>query len=506
MLSDIVKEISSFNFLCGILGILFLTLNISCDKKLKEKDKEAIINHFKHDWLKQRAAKFLLNNYDSHYGFKVRYISENGQDVTDIIKKHDGNLPMIDSLKAEKVIEQVFDRDNITRDFLVRTIDEAVATYREHSPYSPQYGLPIFLNYVLPYRVGFEEINDWRPYMKRRYSSYLNTFTLTNMTLLEIIEAIEYEQEGSSQYALLMKGQRTRTWVNPTIHDIINGHIPFDCEDYAIRTIYALRSLGIPSAYEVIPLWGKFNYGHAQAAKLMEDGKFYPVLFGDKNPFKYQIAKMYRRSFEKHLNSFQRIEKLGVQAEDIPSYFNQPNLIDITSERTDISQIRIELSEQRTPIVAYLSIYNAGQWNPIAWSKADSKSHSIIFHDMGRKILYHLSYYQRGRLILKGKPFILKPDGTIKYIGATPRIKHISINVGNFDRNSTIVSGESYNLFKWDEKEQWEKIGSQKANNDTVRFLNVECDGLYKIEPASLDHLTSPVRPFTYSKNQQVWW
>jgi hypothetical protein len=280
--------------------------------------------------------------------------------------------------------------------------------------------------------------------------------------------------------------------------------VPFSCEDNTIQALYTLRAIGIPSAYEKIPLWGKFNYGHAQETILFENGKFYPALYQDTAQFKYQIAKMYRSTFQTQSNPYDEIRNCGELIENIPDYFNYTNLIDITAERTDVSDIPVNDLPISHAKVIYLCIFNDGLWKPVAWARYDESHRFALFHDMGRKILYQMMYVDQGKARLIGEPFILDTSG--KTVPIAPASTNGTLMATKCDRNKYIVNGQIYALFYWNAKRSdWIKIQTVKAIHAAITFENVPDQALYKIEPVQADNV-EPVRPFTMIDNQQIWW
>jgi hypothetical protein len=288
------------------------------------------------------------------------------------------------------------------------------------------------------------------------------------------------------------------------MQQVLDIRVPFSCEDLTIRALYALRAIGIPAAYEKIPLWGKFNFGHAQESILFENGKFYPALYGDTIQFKYQIAKMYRSTFETQLNPYDEIRKRGEPIENIPEYFNYTNLIDITEERTDVSDIPVRSVTVPHCKVMYLCVFNGGKWKPVEWAAYDELNKSVLFRNMGRKILYQLMYFQNGKPHLVGAPFVLDTLGeTVSLSGSETKE---TVTATKSDRNKYIVTGQLYELFYWNAtRSTWIKLQSQRATTASVQFENVPKRALYKIEPTEADH-AEPVRPFTMQDNQQIWW
>ncbi|WP_285008992.1 hypothetical protein [Pedobacter faecalis] len=443
----------------------------------------------------------------SHVGQEKKFLDVSGRDRTYEVENYRGSLTakeLLDSLRVYPYIETIHDTLILGERDILETVRERVDVYR--NPILPQlkdYPLDIFFDYILPYRVGMEKYHDWRTYMKNKYVSYLATFSLETMSIKDISQAITLEQEGFGGYASNRKLQVNRPSRNQTVHQIQRIKMAFDCEDFAIRSLYAHRAVGIPAAYEIIPLWGKFNYGHVQASVFFEDGKFYPIQFGDTVPFKYQIAKMYRRTFRSQVNPFHEIRKLGEQEYNIPSIFNHSDWIDVTSERTDVADVAFE-NRNYALNVAYIAVYNAGYWKPIEWSKLERTSDSFIFCAMGAKILYQIVGYRKGSMLTLGAPFALNVDGKLDWF--KPVGRRVKAKLHYSDRHTQIQENSSYILYCWDSQVgRWQQIQRSKAKNSYFETIKIDVGNLYKLESDNVN-LGDPVRPFTVNAEGQKWW
>jgi len=490
-------------------SLVMVSVIFSCSKNPEKKIRN-VLEHFKDDQEKYFAAKFLIDNIENKYCIQTNYLSSELNDYTFFLSHYNGHLSpsaVRDSLSVSKILTKINDSDEIDSDFLIENINTAFEVYENPIGKTTKwYSRDIFLNYVLPYRVGFEKLNRWRTYMRKRYTSYLTSFHIKNMSVRQICQNIRREQDGTNKYASYWVSNITPPSINQTIDEILDIRIPFSCEDYAIRSLYVLRSLGIPSSYERIPYWGKFNYGHAQESVLFENGKFYPNVEGDTVPYKYQIAKMYRRTFKTQENPTNRILALGEKLEDIPDVFDFENYIDITNERTEVSDINLQSDDFSNKRVLYICVYNGGEWKPIEWAKVDKNPSKVCFSNMGRKILYHISYTESSETHLLGSPIILDINGNIKLLVDSNKITLRDMRLTHFDRNKTIELNKAYSLYIWkNEAHEWRLIGNIIAKGKGLIFHQVPVGLLFKLEPAD-SIINQPVRPFTWNNNGQLWW
>lgn len=487
-----------------IKGLLLLMILLVCScKSENNKFKDAKV-YFKGDSSKTKAVEFLIENVKDHYSLVFYYKDRKGKVVDKKLVGYLGNDPdlFLDSVGAILGIEKRMDSTQISVEFLINDVENAYSFY-ENNPMGLKVEDDIFYNYVLPYRVGYEELNDWRVHFNTRYWKYIETFAVKD-NLSSLLRLIQREQNiWFHPYQRLNINDFTFS-PNLTFNQMLALKYPRSCEDYSIYYLYVFRSLGIPAAYEVIPLWGKFNYGHSETSIMDKDGVFYPARLNDTAPFKYQIAKMYRRQFEKVENPYDQIKKTGIEEANIPDYFNQPDLIDITQERTEVSDIVLGFSPLEEEKVGYLCIYNAGKWKEVEWAEYNDTLKGYEFKNMGRKILYHLSTYKNGKQVLLNEPFILDTVGMVKKI--TGKEKNLDVRIYKNDRHSDLEKGIRYKLKIWDAStKSWRVLDNVIGNEEGVYLKELPINALFLLEETGFN--ADAVRPFTINNNNsQIWW
>lgn len=452
------------------------------------------------------AAIFLLKNRKDHYGVIVHYLDSNQMDITTEVHTYKNEkYKLFDSLGVVQKTDTLYDHHQISKKQIIANVNLAFECY-ENNPLNLNVSDSIFYEYVLPYRVGYEKVENWRPHFHAIYTNYLKTYTKDSIKEKNIIDLVDHIRNIS--YHVYNPSFRSQFPISfhKSLTEIRTVPYPYHCDDYAIYKLYSFRSLGIPAAYEVIPLYGKFNYGHAETSMMYRDGKFYCTEGNTDMPYKYQIAKMYRMQYSRVKNNpYDLIKMLGEEEINIPDYFNMPFYIDITRDRTIVSDITIKLHNElnSSTKVYYLCVYNGGEWKPIDWAK---KNKVISFKNIGRKNLYQLADYVQGNQRLLDHPFVLDTLGNILPIFSqyNPN-KTGSIKVEKFDRNNLFESGNTYILYHWDSNnKKWKNIETKKADENGKFLIASQTGVLFKIEKKGLE--ITPSRPFTIQNDQQIWW
>ncbi len=483
----------------------FLLLLASCSNNkghiTANKETGKVLANYKEDSFKLRCARFLIGNIGQRFTSRVSYADASGRNYTaEINTLSESNIKQIwDSLGINRQTHIVYDSVALTAAYIIRNIEEALDAWH-NNPLHLKIPVDTFFEYLLPYRINEEELVNWRDYFRRRYLHYISYFPPDSMNMLYLVKRINIEQTG---WLIQADKGRPEPAVTQSINHFLQLKTTWGCNDISTLKLYTFRSLGIPAALEEIPYYGKFNYGHKEVAVLFENKRFYPSI-SDTTLFKYMIAKMYRVSFSWHKSESDYIKEAGETNENIPDYFFSNNRLDITKERTPVTDIRIKSIMPPEKRVAYLCVYNAGKWQPVEWGKRNEASDTITFPDMGRKILYHSAYMADQNLHLTGEPFILDTAGLIHpiYYDSTQKT---TLRLTKYDRHGDIHPDQELEFYAWSvEKKDWIYHGTYKSISGMLLIPGAPAKALYRL------HLTgasgrNPERIFTYANHQQIW-
>ena len=146
----------------------------------------------------------------------------------------------------------------------------------------------------------------------------------------------------------------------------ISGHWG-KCDDRAILATMAMRSMGIPAAFDFIPIWGSTNTGHSVCSVILPTDSI--LVFqnwnNDEDNFMQQkTPKVYRRMFAYHQGP---LSEQYEDQEELPPLFQDHQLLDVTAmhnvgQRDVVIPINPDVSNK----YVYLSVFVPGQWVPIA--------------------------------------------------------------------------------------------------------------------------------------------
>lgn len=210
---------------------------------------EKVLNRYSQkpeDSLKYRAACFLIENmpYHSFYEgksietFKNAYQQAKtegymGQEaINQIVNNHHG----IDYYKLNKVN----DSHAVTAEYLISNIEHAFMVWQKQ-PWGKDVTFNDFCEFILPYRIEDEPLENWKEYYYNKYQPVLDSLLTTN----------KIEDAASIICDYLTRDPWTFILNMPTPHlgaDYLFTERSGSCRDRCDLATYVMRSLGIPGA------------------------------------------------------------------------------------------------------------------------------------------------------------------------------------------------------------------------------------------------------------------
>jgi hypothetical protein len=415
-------------------------INRSLDQALELAGKndielEKVLNHYKNDSLKLKAAEFLIMNmpgafsnnketpvicrpfyeaYDSlgqiyHY----EMTTERGKQIDSLWNNFSNRYLNLGALPLQSDIE------NISSEQLISEIDLAFKAWRENK-YTKEGSFEEFCEYILPYRrMNGLLIDDARKtFYLRHHGKY---FTMPGKDLIDEADSLLYQYHHLTHSKFW--GTQIPVLSAATFEYLRHGL----CEHRCWYNSLLFSSLGIGAAVDFVPAWGNRNNNHTWNV-LIKDGMSYAFeAFWDKDRWKYKriynnktfdynwgrfrLAKVYRHSFKNYLEG--PITDKRVKPEDIPDLFRNFKKKDVSHEYFDTVNVSIRLKDiPKDTHYAYLCVLNYYQWQPVQWGKIEKDR--VTFCGMGKDVIYLPCYYKNGTLIHAGVPFLLNTQGELE--------------------------------------------------------------------------------------------
>jgi len=409
----------------------------------------------------------------------------------------------LDELKAKtKGIHAVpytyRDIDTIKADFLIENVERAFESWKR----SPNINIPFedFCEYILPYRVATEPLQNWRSVYTDFYKSFrADGLSVSNLPTLKAFGKFTNEWFANS-YGWGSRRNEPLPRLGP-LQLLHRKHGP--CEDMANLSCYGLRALGIPSALSFVPFWATASNAHLFNTVFEPD--MTPKLFDlgvaeyvGINGLKREPAKVITLTFSKQKSALASFTPVA----DIPQGFMRlSNYIDHTNIYWDTKDVVCSLVRSAgTPKVAYACVFNTGAWRPCWWGKVQADS--VTFTNMAKGAVYLPACYINGKLSPAGYPvaqgynhfLVLKPD-----LNST---RAISIN--QEEKYLIFRPGKRYKLYYWDFA--WKLVNEEVFNDgdQNLRFENVPLNALLLLKP---EYSEGKERPFMVtSEGNRIWW
>lgn len=397
-------------YLYFILGLLFISCTTQ-DTQLEQAlslagnnrhELEHVITHYSHsakDSLKLRAARFLIKNMPGHYTLEGDIINEYREKIyADSNACYFSKRALEISITHMKSIQQVSrkqeDVQHVKAAFLIRHIDRSFERLEQHS-WLQDIPFNLFLEYILPYRMGHERIDLW-----------IDSLEISPISLVKLkhLDNLKYTIENISNNLQLKNSDKLIS--NDLIYQLCKNYIYNDCRFQAIYDNFRSRAIAIPSVIDCIPYYANRNGYHYWNTVKSPETKNTNIL----GAFERKSSKIYRRTYSRQFTLTQK------EGEYIPEFFQDPFYKDVSNEYMHTTNIHVHLHHplKKERRYAYLSVFNSLQWQPIAIGELTSTG--ADFKDMGKKLVYLPVYYPKRQMTPLHYPFILNLNEEIKYL------------------------------------------------------------------------------------------
>jgi len=293
------------------------------------------------------------------------------------------------SMKEQERLCLIFNDQCLNMDSLETNINVAYKVWR-HRGWSKDYDEDIFLNYVLPPQIANEPLEY---YWRTDIPEWLG-FTYQGESMPEFAEKINSVMD-------IEMGRQN--WGNDQMgYTAVMSGIPGKCDDRAILTTMAMRSMGIPAAFETIPLWGGTNNGHSFCGVIMPDSTTYA--FQEKDDkyvdirFANKVPKIYR---QRYFDGVQSKAYALRNLESLPKLFEDFRLEDVTRYHgVECKDIDLPIEVKSDNRLCYLSLFHPSGWFPIACGEITGGN--MHFKDIGTGVDSHMTNPLKGENIGNG--------------------------------------------------------------------------------------------------------
>lgn len=377
---------------------------------------EKVLNHYStdpSDSLKLMAARFLIANMIENYAYdsdEIRAFYRKADSIFLDTLIHDRYEFRLDTLLwdvDENNAKKIMDIKEITADFLILNIDDAFETYNLY-PWCHKLPFKMFCEYILPYRLGTCPLEAWRPIMKKRFSSIVDSLIAIGAADTTICKQICSEYYTVIHYPHSFKPDYTPS-------TLLNIKVA-PCSEWTNFGIYAMRTFGMPAVCDFTPQWANRSMGHEWSV-LLSNNKEIVFMMGDKKLEGHRdwfgkMAKVYRRTSMIQRESLAMINV----GEDIPILFKDPYYVDVSNHYFDPLDINIHLTidAPTSKKIAYIMVFDNQEWGPIHWGRVNNGN--VTFTKMNKECMYLAMYYHDNQFYPASDPFFLNKYGELVYL------------------------------------------------------------------------------------------
>lgn len=465
------------------------------DEKISTSEISKVLEYFqkKGDKEQYNAAVFLTANIPIHYSADNVWLDKNGKEIAfkvtdykDIEAAGKEFTKLKDSIGMIPKNTLIKDKDVIKNEFLIKNIEMAFKAWKEN-PWSKNYDFRTFCEYILPYRSLSEPTQDWR-------AEYQSTFEKLSIGLSDPTDPVELCSkiiDNIKHFDFVLNRFDPKQLLGPT--DLLFWR-EGNCPDLANVAIFAGRSLGVATTFDYTPHYAASSNRHYWNTVIDNKGVHIPFNGNQDLPYVYnpvakRLGKVFRVTFSEQKGNLTSL----IPENEIPDDFlKSKNILDVTSEYVEVSEVNYSFGPQVISKVSYLNVFNRGNWRPLDWAKINNKV--SVFKNMGRDIVYLPSVFVSGKMVFenypilldqKGMKTILKPD-LLNSFSATLSRENEYKNKHTDNNPLQIIKGEKYKIYVW--SGNWQLIEEQIASeDDKVFFKKLPKNGLFLMSSSKPD-------------------
>ncbi|MFM9826137.1 hypothetical protein [Flavobacterium sp.] len=453
--------------------------------------------------LKIKAMNFLIANMDIHFSADYYWVDKVGKKINYnelVYPNFEQALKAFEILKNKNpgihpktVIYK--DIEKIKGDFLIQNLENAFKAW--NSSIIKNIPFESFCEYILPYRVSVEPIQNWR-------NPYKNKFRWLNQKVKTegLKSALLYVRDDYVTWFTNTYGKEARKEPLPRLGALqLLLRKQGSCEDIVDLEVFTMRSQGIPASVNVIPYWATATGSHF--VNTVFDSKMHPIKFDIHNSkplnevLSREPSKVLRLTYSKQpgiLASFE--SKINIPS----GILRTQNYIDITKEYWETTDIDCTLfASAAKPKVVYASVFNGLNWKPCWWGKV--KEDKTTFSSMCKGTVILPQYYSNGKYTTAGYPVVVNNKKSTLLMPDELQTRYVLIS--EMPSYLKFKQGITYKLFYWNKSWKLIDIRVAESNTQSMLFTKVPKNALLLFLASDSKHLE---RPFIVNDDGNRTW
>ena len=391
---------------------------------------KGILELYQEDSLKYEAALFLIDNMAYYQG------ADSGE-LESMYKAYDifstGRYTYRQALdSAERLcgkpknVQQIRWKADVDMEpgFLVSNIEWAFKVWREQ-PWGKNVSFEQFCEYILPYRIGNEELVPWREKLYYQFMPIIEKYkddpqienpTFAAHIVLDSLLRAPFHFTGE---------MATSVRIGPRIADWRGG----SCLDLCDMLVYIYRALGIPCGIEELPMRGNNNAPHYWNFLVDQHGQtwYFSMFYWWHRLLKAEVyddvyGKVFRQRFS--LNRAMT-DSLQLPLDSVHPVFRYPFFEDVTRLYATDKAFTLSVGKRhlvrhvKRGEVVYICMSDRYAWKPVGWTRYDGSN--AVFKDCHGGTIYCLAVYDAAhdKLDPVSSPFSVgKENGKMEFYEA----------------------------------------------------------------------------------------
>ncbi|MGO4772850.1 hypothetical protein ACEN2I_14405 [Flavobacterium sp. W22_SRS_FK3] len=419
------------------------------------------------DELKIKAMQFLISNMDIHSS--ADYYWEN----TAKEKVEYNELTYPDFEKAKIALETIKEKnmgllpkpviyqdiETVTGDYLIQNLEKAFQSWNSSAMKNISFG--DFCEYILPYRVSEEPLQDWRIIYSDKFKWISEQIPSKGFKPVLISVKDDYDNWFTNTWGEPRKEPLPRLGA---LQLLLRKEGP--CPDIADLGVFIMRSQGIPAAVNVIPYWATATGGHF--TNTFFDDKMHPYNcdYGAKDyeeDLKREPAKVLRMTYSKQQGTLGSFE----DKKNIPTaILRQQNYIDVTKDYWKTTDVMCPLYDSANPSkIVYATTFNGLAWRPFWWGKVENGK--TTFTSVCKGTVLIPQYFTNGKLVHAGAPIVVGDKENKVLLADITQSREILIQEA--DKYLRFKIGITYKLYYWNNG--WKLIDTREVKDQTTSML-----------------------------------
>lgn len=366
------------------------------------------------DSLKYKAARFLIANMLSHgcvyyQGIAIEKAKQEFKKNRFVSEKNKKALGLLQ--KTKKSIKS--DLNTITSDYLINNIELAFAQWNKR-PWKKYYTFDEFCEYILPYRISTEPLQNWREECIKRYGYLLDSLYVGS----DVVEATKVICSKLKEEDFTWTMEFSGLGCAPPLFNIANR--VGSCFDAVSVATYVLRSLGVPTHIDSYRFSPETFASHSWNVVLDTTKINIPFYYMEYYPERGRKEADERKKIKVFRNTF---AYRPVERDSFLQGLVQTNQLDVSKEYFNKSLV---LPIRDTDKEYYLCSFRQEQIVPILKGVVKNKKVDFGIVESGNIFVLASFSCKTGGLKIESDAFLFK-DGLCHLLKAEPKKKELAV-------------------------------------------------------------------------------